>query len=244
MRDPQPVGDLLLGLLPRAAQSEAKRDDLPLPVLQLGDGGRKELPVHVVLDGPHDGIGIGAQHVAEKELVAVPVGVEGFVQADLSPLGGVFPEIHEDLVLNAPGGVGGQLDVLVRPVGVDGLDEADGADGDQVLDVDARVLEASGDIDHQPEVPLDEDLPGVLVSGVQAGQDLGLLLPAQGRREGVAAADVLDLPGPQKAQALQQPAEQGQRFTRHSSPPPFLRLRPRGRRSRRRRRREWARGPR
>ena len=86
--------------------------------LQLGDGGGKELPVYVILDGPHDGIGIGAQHVAEKELVAVPVGVEGFVQADLSPLGGVFPEIHEDLVLNAPGGVGGQLDVLVRPVGI------------------------------------------------------------------------------------------------------------------------------
>jgi len=42
-------------------------------------------------------------------------------------------KIHQDLIFNTPGSVGCELDILIHPVGADGLDQADGANGDQVL---------------------------------------------------------------------------------------------------------------
>lgn len=86
----------------------------------------------------------------------------------------ILPQIHQDLVLDAAGSVGGQLDVLVGTEGIDGLDEPDGTNGDQVLDVDASVLEPAGNIDHQPQVPLDEGLPHRQFPLIQTGQKLRL----------------------------------------------------------------------
>ena len=58
-------------------------------------------------------------------------------------------QIHQDLVLNAPGGVGGQLDAPGGLIGAHRLDQADGPNGDQVLNVDPRILKPPGNIDHQ-----------------------------------------------------------------------------------------------
>ena len=41
--------------------------------------------------------------------------------------------MHQDLIFNTPAGIGGQPDVFVRLKGGDPLDEADGANGDQVV---------------------------------------------------------------------------------------------------------------
>ena len=42
-------------------------------------------------------------------------------------------EIHQNLVFNAAGGVGCQADIFVAAERVDGFDEADGADGDEII---------------------------------------------------------------------------------------------------------------
>ena len=70
-----------------------------------------------------------------EELVAVPIGVERLVKGDLRLGLVVAPQVHEDLVFDAAGRVGGQLDLLRRVEGVDRLDQADGADGDQIFDM-------------------------------------------------------------------------------------------------------------
>ena len=41
--------------------------------------------------------------------------------------------MHQDLIFNTSAGVGGEADALVGAEGVHRLDEADGADGDQIL---------------------------------------------------------------------------------------------------------------
>ena len=213
--DAHAVGYLLLGQLLPASQAKPQGDDVLLPGRQPGYCLRQELAVHVGLDGPHDHVTVGAQHVGQQQLLAVPVGVQGLVKADLRALGGIFPQVHEDLIFDAAGGVGGQLDVLVGPKGVDGLDEADGADGDQVLDVDAGVLKPAGDVHHQPQVSLDEGLTGQQLPSLQAGDPLRLLLPGQRRRQRVAAADVHDLIRP----AVQPPQKPPQQF--HDAAPFF-----------------------
>ncbi len=94
----------------------------------------------------------------------------------LARLGLVLP--GKDFVLYAAGRVGGQLDVLVRAVGVYRLDQADGPNGNEILYVDACVLKPAGNVDDQAEVALNEDLTGFLLPRVQAGQDFRFLLPA------------------------------------------------------------------
>ena len=64
--------------------------------------------------------------------------------------------------------------------GRDGLDEADGADGDEVLDVDARVLKPPGDVGHQAQIVLDEQIPGLVVPLLQAGDEGPLPPPGSG----------------------------------------------------------------
>ena len=231
--DAHAVGYLLLGQLLPASQAKSQGDDVLLPGRQPGYCLRQELAVHVGLDGPHDHVAVGAQHVGQQQLLAVPVGVQGLVKADLRALGGIFPQVHEDLILDAAGGVGGQLDVLVGPKGVDGLDEADGADGDQVLDVDAGVLKAAGNVHHQPQIPLDEGLPHRQLASVQPGQQRRLLVPGQRRRQGVAAADIHDLIRP--AESAQKRPQTVQQCCQHVPSPPPPPDRPTGRGSRRRR---------
>ena len=103
------------------------------------------------------------------------------VKADLRALGGIFPQVHEDLILDAAGGVGGQLDVLVGPKGVDGLDEADGADGDQVLLVGGLRVILLDDVGHQAQIVLHQYIPGLQISGGTALQ----ALPLPGSRQGL-----------------------------------------------------------
>ena len=83
--------------------------------------------------------------------------------------------MHEDLIFDAPGGVGCKTDVPVQPIGADGLNEADGADGDQVLQVHSGVFKAPGDKHHQPQIVLDEQLSCIIVSQGKAFQGLLLL---------------------------------------------------------------------
>ena len=144
----------------------------------------------VVLERAAHGVGVRAEDVREQQLVAVPVGVERLVNAHLCFLGAAFAQIHEDLVFDAARGVGRKLDVLVRLEGVDGLDEPDRADRDQVLDVDAGVFKPARDVHYQPQVVLDEQGSGVLAPGGECADGLLLGLTLERGGHGIAPTDV------------------------------------------------------
>ena len=85
---------------------------------------------------------------------------------------------------------------------MDGLDEADRANRDQVLDVDARVFKPACDVHHQPQIVLDEQGGGFLAPGGERPDGLLLCLAVEWGGHGVAPADVKQ---PRRAAAQPQP---------------------------------------
>ena len=94
--------------------------------------------------------------------------------------------MHENFVFDAARGVGGELDVFACLKGADGLDEPDGADGNEILQIDARILKASGDVDDEAQVMLDELVAGFEVAPLRPCLNVSaLLLGAEGFRKGM-----------------------------------------------------------
>ena len=62
--------------------------------------------------------------------------------------------------INTPGSIGCQLDIFLWSVGIDGLNEPNGADGDQVLLVRHLGIVLLHNMGNQAEVALDQDIPG------------------------------------------------------------------------------------
>ena len=172
-------------------KAEAQLHDLTLPGGQLlygapeggALGGLLQLQAHKVF--------VAAQHVREQQLVAVAVGVQGLIDAGLLPSVGAFSQVHQDLVANAPAGVGGQLDVPRGRKSVHRLDQPDGANGDHVLLRHAAVLVLFGKIDHQPQVVGDEVIARGGISRHHPGQQGLFLLRCQRRRQAGPAVDVV-----------------------------------------------------
>ena len=98
--------------------------------------------------------------------------------------------MHQDFIFDTSGGIGRQPDVLFHPVGADGLDQSDGADGDQILQVHAGIFKPPGNVYHQPEVSFNEQLLCLRFSPFQRFQRLLLLHPLQRWGEHIAAAYV------------------------------------------------------
>src|SRR5690606_18529273 len=100
----QAVGDLLLGALDAVVEPEAQFHDAALAAAQAVEGLAQQAAVDPGLDVPVDAVAVGTrQHVAEQQLVAVPIHVEGFVQGNLGPGAAALPQVHQDLVLDALG---------------------------------------------------------------------------------------------------------------------------------------------
>ena len=57
---------------------------------------------------------LAADDVLQGERVAVAIGFERVGQGKLSRVFPLLPEVHEQLVLNAFGGIGGQTDAFIR----------------------------------------------------------------------------------------------------------------------------------
>ena len=70
--------------------------------------------------------------------------------------------MHQDFVFDATGGVGGKPRLFVGVVRVDGFDQTDGADGDQIVRLFPRVVELFDDVSDEPQVSLDQDVAGLL----------------------------------------------------------------------------------
>ena len=135
--NPEGGGDFPLGQGDGAAQPVPQADDLRLPGGQTFPDELMEPERAVpVVDIVQHGV-VHAHHVHQLEGVALLVCLNGVRQGDLPLELFLAAEVHENFIFNAAGGVGGQAGALLRVKAGDALDEADGADGDQVLLVGA-----------------------------------------------------------------------------------------------------------
>ena len=126
-------GQLPLGLGLAAPQAVAPLDDVRLPLRQALPHQPAQAPVGVPgVQVLQHGV-LHPHHVQQEEALPVLVRLQRVRQGHLPlqlPLGA---EVHQDLIFDAPGGVGGQPRPLGGVVAGDPLDEADGADGDQIV---------------------------------------------------------------------------------------------------------------
>ena len=214
MGDADGVGHLLLGVLGAAPQAKAQVHDLPLPVGEAVHRRQEQRLLGAFLDRAAGDIRLGAEDIREHELIAVPVGVQRFVDGDLSPLVLDLAEVHQDLVLDAAGGIGGQLDVFLRAEGIHRLDETDAPDGDQILQTDTGGFKLAGDVDDQPEIVLDQQAAGLRVPGGETPEHLLFGLPVKRGGQHLIPAEVV-------AAAGQQPVKQTVEQTGQQSPYPL-----------------------
>lgn len=131
--NPEGGGNFPLGQGDGAAQPVPQANDLRLPGGQTlpDDLVEPERAVPVV-DIVQHGV-IHAHHIHQLEGIALLICLNGIRQRDFSLELFLAAEVHENFVFNAAGGVGGQAGALLRVEAGDALDEADGADGNEVL---------------------------------------------------------------------------------------------------------------
>ena len=145
-------------------QAEAQYHDAPVAFAEAREGGIEEIQVNGILDIAADDVVIGAEHIPEQQLVAVPIDVEGLVKADLQLQSVGLAEEHEYLVFDAARSIGRELDIFIGAEGVDGFDEPDSAYRDEVIYLHARVFEFFCDIDDEAEVMLDKPAAGFRIA--------------------------------------------------------------------------------
>lgn len=82
--------------------------------------------------------------------------------------------------------------LLVLAEGVDGFDQPDCADGNEILNVYARVFKFLCNIHDQPEIVFNQYAPGALVVIHEPFRHLVLLFRCKRRRKHVCTVDVVD----------------------------------------------------
>ena len=128
--------------------------------------------------------------------------------------------MHQQLIFDAAGSVGGQPDALVRAEGADGLDQPDRADRDQVILFGARRIVFFHDVRHQPQIVFDQLRAGVFVAFLlHFPQQFGLFLRRQ--RLGKRAVRALH-PQDQEEECAAQRKKGGKQHNMHLS---FVRYR-------------------
>ena len=135
--DTEGRGDFPLGQGDSSPQTVAQADDFRLP-------GGEALPnqlvepqgVVPVVEVLQHGV-IHTHHIDQLQGIALLVVFNGVRQRDLPLELLLAPEVHEDFIFNAPGGIGGKPGPLGGVKAGNALDEANGANGDQVLLVGA-----------------------------------------------------------------------------------------------------------
>ena len=157
--DAEGGGDFPLGQGDGAPQPVPQADDLGLPGGQalVHQAAEPEGRVPVVKVLQH-GV-VHPHHVHQLQGVALLVRLDGVGEGDLPLELFLAAEVHEDLVFDAPGGVGGQAGALVGVEAGDPLDEADGADGDQVLLVGALGVVFFGRVKQKEEFSRSKTTP-------------------------------------------------------------------------------------
>jgi len=97
------------------------------------------------------------------------------------------PEVRkaffQNFIFNAPGGVGSQLDILIRAVGTYRLDEPDGTDGDEIVLLVRLGVVFFGDVRDKAQIVLNEHVARLNVARKHALDVFLFLLCRERARE-------------------------------------------------------------
>ena len=74
-----------------------------------------------------------ADDILQCQRIAVAIGFQRVGQRQLARVFSFLTEVHQQLVLNAFGGIGRQTDAFIRTEGVDRFDQSNRANGNQVI---------------------------------------------------------------------------------------------------------------
>ncbi len=127
---------------------------------------------------------IAAQNVHQAQGAAVAAGVNEVGEAHVSAGFSLGAEVHQNLILNAPSRIGGKPGSFAAVKGRDCLDEADGADGDEIVLICGRGVVFFQNVGHQPKVSLHQNVSGLQIALGAEGQIVLLLLGSEGLGEG------------------------------------------------------------
>ena len=142
-----------------------------------------------------DHILLRSEDIGQEQFISIPVHIERLINRNFHARLVVSPQIHQNLVLDAPGRVRGELDLFLRIECVDRLDEADRPNRDQILHTDSRVVKFLCNVDDKAQIVFDQLAPCRLVFRIgKPGDRVRLRLTLQRRRENVCASDIENLP--------------------------------------------------
>ena len=127
------------------------------------------------VDLVRNGVRIGAEHFHERNFVALGIRADRFFKGNVVAALVRRAQTHEDFVFNAAAGVGGKRGAAVGTERVDGLDQPDCADGNQIVGVAAGHGVFARDVRHQPQVMLDQRAARGIVAFLHAAQARALL---------------------------------------------------------------------
>lgn len=142
---------LTLGPGRLSVQTVALADDVRLPlrqalVHQLADTDVTLTGVQIIQHGV-----LYTHNVHEEQIVAILVRLQGLRQGHLALELFLTSEEHEDLIFNTPGRIGGKTDILLRLIAGNPFDEANGADGYEI------ILVYIGGVVFLKRIPREED---------------------------------------------------------------------------------------
>ena len=116
-------------------------DDHPLSLAQSLQRLFQKLDVYFTFDILVDHVLARSQYIRQQQLISVPVHIQRFVDGHFQFDLAVPPQIHEDLIFDAPGSIGGKLYVFIGFECIDRLDQSDRPDGNQIFYSDTRIVE-------------------------------------------------------------------------------------------------------
>ena len=142
-----------------------------------------------------DHILLRSEDIGQEQFISIPVHIERLINRNFHARLVVSPQIHQNLVLDAPGRVRGELDLFLRIERVDRLDEADRPNRDQILHTDSCIVKFLCNIHDKAQIVFDQLAPCRLVFRIGKPRNrIGLLLSFQRRRENICAPDIKNFP--------------------------------------------------
>ena len=182
--DAQQPGGFQLGQRRLTGKPVPQQQNLPLP----GGQGIQQLtrPADVVLRlaGILHAETV-LQHIRQRQS-RIPVRFQCFLQGNRAAGFAVPPELHPDLIFDAPAGIGGEPRLACGIKGIYCFHQPDGTDGNKIILITGQGIVFFDDVRHQPQVVPDELFPRGGVSGPQSRKS-SLFLPG-GERLGEASA--------------------------------------------------------
>ena len=160
----------MLGMLLAVQHAVAHLQDEAFPG---GQGGQHLVhpgQSHLADDGVFHLVRLGAQDIHVGDVIALAVGTHAVLEGHVAPVFPAGTEGHEDLILNAPRRIGAKGGSALGLEAVHGLDQADHADGDQVVRAVTGHGVLAGNVAHQAQAVGDE---GVLLLGEDMPSNAG-----------------------------------------------------------------------